>query len=378
MTVNYQSKAPGVYVEEVKSTSLSVTSGDTAVPIFAATTTDYGFLGAASGAYVELNSWLDVTTKIGVANRGSTLFRALQAYFMNGGGRCYVCDVDSLDSVVPQLSDVTLLVQAGVPSVPAQADAKKGYLTAATIEQLCKKPFSLFAILDTLQGADALTSDGDVNTALVKVGGGSLKNENVAFYYPWLKDGDAFVPPSAVMAGIYAKVDAERGVWKAPANVAVQGLSVATPISDDIQGKLNSHTTPINVIRRFGNDAPVVWGARTADIGSALKYVPVRRLFNALERDIKRSMRLAVFEPNTSATWEKVRSSIDHYLYEIWRRGGLMGTTPNDAYRVLIGEHVTMSEEDIQNGHMIAEVAVAAARPAEFIILRFSEKMVAP
>ena len=376
MSASYQKKAPGVYVEEINSVSLSVTSGDTAVPIFAATAADYGLLGAAPSGYVEFGSWLDVTSKILAAHRTSMLFRALQAYFMNGGGRCYVCAVDSLDSVVPLLSDVTLLVQAGVPSI-AEGNATTGYLTPATIATLCAMPFGLFGILDTLQDAEAL-SESDVNADLVTVGAGAMKNENVAFYYPWFKDGHAFVPPSAVMAGIYAKVDAERGVWKAPANIAVQGLSLAANVSDDVQGKLNSHSSPVNVIRRFGNDAPVVWGARTADVDSEFKYVPVRRLFNALQRDIKRAMRLAIFEPNTSATWEKVRSSIDHYLYEIWRRGGLMGTKPEDAYRVMIGEHVTMSEEDIREGRMIVEVAVAAARPAEFIVLRFSEKMVTP
>ncbi|WP_347555593.1 phage tail sheath C-terminal domain-containing protein [Robbsia sp. KACC 23696] len=369
--MSYQNKAPGVYVEETKSLSLSVTSGDTAVPVFAATTADYGTLKSAAD-YVELDSWLAVTTRVAENSRTTTLYLALAAYFTNGGGRCYVCPVGKLDAVVPTLSDVTLLVQAGVTSTAAPG---KEHLSSTTVTTLCGRAFGIFGLLDTPSGASALGADAKIDPALTIFGESALKNENVAFYFPWFKAGASAVPPSAVMAGIYAQVDAERGVWKAPANVAVQGLTLATNVSDADQGKLNSHSSPVNVVRQFGSDAPMVWGARTADLDSLFKYIPVRRLFNALERDIKKAMKLVVFEPNTSATWEKVRSAIDHYLYEIWRQGGLSGTKPEEAYRILIGRDVTMRAEDIENGKLIAEVAVAPSRPAEFIILRFSEKM---
>lgn len=176
------------------------------------------------------------------------------------------------------------------------------------------------------------------------------------------------------MAGVYAKVDAERGVWQAPANIAVQGGQVAAYMSDAHQGALNDHASPINVIRKVRNEAAKVWGARTGAKDSAFRYIQVRRLFDALERDIRRTMKRAVFEPNTSATWETVRSAIDHYLHEIWRQGGLVGTKPEDAYRVAIGKDVTMTNAEIDAGTMIAEVAVAPIRPAEFVIIRFSEK----
>ncbi|WP_024903424.1 phage tail sheath family protein [Robbsia andropogonis] len=383
-------KVPGVYVEEMKSVSLSVTSGETAIPVFAAKSEDFKYFkkdADGGDSYFEVESWLAVVHRANTLADGafrtamtgsaaartvfaSLLYRSLQAYFANGGGRAYVCEASQLEAVVPCLPDVTLLVQSGV------GDELKG----VQLTSVLKESVGLFVILDAGNGAIDMApiTREKINSELTMLGLTPVKNESAAFYYPWFKygpDSSALVPPSAVMAGIYAKVDGERGVWKAPANIAVEGLSLARDVSDLDQAQLNTHTTPVNVIRRFGNGAPTVWGARVADSTSELKYVPVRRLFNALQRDIKRAMKLAVFEPNTSATWEKVRSSIDNYLHEIWRQGGLMGVKPEDAYRISIGRGITMSDDDIKQGKMIAEVAVAPARPAEFIILRFSEKL---
>jgi phage tail sheath protein FI len=289
-----------------------------------------------------------------LAALGTMLARSLNAYFSNGGGRAYVCKMDSLPSVVPLLSEATLLVEAGTA------------LPAVTINGICKSGSGVFGLLD----AKNVLFSGSNHAALLP----NATGEHVAIYYPWLKEGVADIPPSAVMAGVYAKVDAERGVWQAPANIAVQGGQVAAYMSDAHQGALNDHASPINVIRKVRNEAAKVWGARTGAKDSAFRYIQVRRLFDALERDIRRTMKRAVFEPNTSATWETVRSAIDHYLHETWRQGGLVGTKPEDAYRVAIGKDVTMTNAEIDAGTMIAEVAVAPIRPAEFVIIRFSEK----
>ncbi|MCP1117754.1 phage tail sheath family protein [Robbsia andropogonis] len=301
---------------------------------------------------------LNAATEDGIADLKKTMLgQSLEAFFVNGGGRAYVCKADSVGTAVGLLSDVTLLVEAGAN------------LNKQVVARVCTEKSGIFGVLD----ARNVPPSSDVTSVLPTDIG---ENDNVAFYYPWFKSASQHdTAPSAVMAGIYAKVDAERGVWKAPANVAVQGVVPKYVVTDNQQAKLNDHTTPINVIRSFGAGTPLVWGARTGKKASPFRYIPVRRLFNAMERDIKKAMKQAVFEPNTSATWEKVRSAIDNYLHEIWRQGGLMGEKPGDAYRISIGEGVTMTATQIQQGQMIAEVAVAPTRPAEFVVLRFSEKM---
>ena len=188
------------------------------------------------------------------------------------------------------------------------------------------------------------------------------------------------LPPSAAVAGIYARVDRERGVWKAPANVSVSAVTgPVAKTTDEAQADLNVDATAgksINVIRSFAGKGTLVWGARTlAGNDNEWRYVPVRRLFITIEESIQKSTAFAVFEPNTSATWLKVKGMIQSYLYGLWEKGALAGPTPESAYFVNVGLGRTMTAQDILEGRMIVEVGVAAVRPAEFIILRFSHKM---
>jgi phage tail sheath protein FI len=102
----------------------------------------------------------------------------------------------------------------------------------------------------------------------------------------------------------------------------------------------------------------------------------VRRLFNTVERDARATLRTMVFEPNNAPTWEAVRSALDHYLFALWRKGALQGETPAQAYFVQIGLGATMTPDDVADGRMIAKVGMAAVRPAEFIVLQFTQDMV--
>ncbi|WXK34109.1 phage tail sheath family protein [Mycetohabitans rhizoxinica] len=199
--------------------------------------------------------------------------------------------------------------------------------------------------------------------------------------------GPVIVRAGAAMAGVIARVDRERGVWKAPANVALVGVTElvsvrqdgkAEPIrlDDALNGRLVNNK--INAIRAFHGQGIKVWGARTmADLNqTAWRYISVRRLFNAVERDARATLRTVVFEPNNAPTWEAVRSALDHYLFALWRKGALQGETPAQAYFVQIGLGVTMTPDDAANGRMIAKVGMAAVRPAEFIVLQFTQDMV--
>ncbi|MFB3131209.1 MAG: phage tail sheath family protein, partial [Rhodothermales bacterium] len=188
------------------------------------------------------------------------------------------------------------------------------------------------------------------------------------------------LPPSPAMAGIYARVDRERGVWKAPANVSVASvISLTKTITNQDQDNLNIDATSgksINAIRSFTGRGTLVWGARTlAGNDNEWRYVPVRRLFIMIEESTQKATAFAVFEPNDAGTWLKVKAMIESYLYGLWQQGALAGSTPETAYFVNVGLGKTMTTQDILEGRMIVEIGIAAVRPAEFIILRFSHKM---
>jgi len=195
-----------------------------------------------------------------------------------------------------------------------------------------------------------------------------------------LKSTKAILPPSPAMAGIYARVDNSRGVWKAPANVSV--ASVSSPdviVTHDQQKDLNVNAEAgksINVIRFFSGRGPIVWGGRTLDGNSnEWRYVNVRRFFNMVEESVQKSTVWAVFEPNTKNTWVMVKSMIENYLITKWQQGALAGAKPDDAFYVKVGLGITMTSDDINNGIMNVEIGMAVARPAEFIVLKFSHKM---
>jgi phage tail sheath protein FI len=186
--------------------------------------------------------------------------------------------------------------------------------------------------------------------------------------------------PCSTMAGIYAAVDRDRGVWKAPANVGVNLVaSLGVTINDEEQGGLNVDAVSgksINAIRKFDGRGTLVWGARTLDGNSnEWRYVNVRRLFINVEESCKKASEFVVFEPNDKNTWLRVKGMINNFLYNIWRDGALAGAKPEDAFFVKVGLGETMSPQDILEGRLIVLVAMAAVRPAEFIVLQFEHKL---
>jgi phage tail sheath protein FI len=186
--------------------------------------------------------------------------------------------------------------------------------------------------------------------------------------------------PSAAMAGIYATVDNDRGVWKAPANVSVASIfGPSVIVTESQQSDLNVDATSgksINVIRSFVGRGTLVWGSRTLDGNSnEWRYVPVRRLFIFAEESIKKATEFVVFEPNDKNTWLRVKSMISNFLSDLWKQGALTGDKPEQAYFVSVGLGETMTPQDILEGKMIIRIGLAAVRPAEFIILQFEHKL---
>ena len=188
------------------------------------------------------------------------------------------------------------------------------------------------------------------------------------------------VPPSGAIAGVYARVDSQRGVWKAPANVDIRSvIGPSIKVSHEQQASLNvdaSSGKSINVIRSFTGKGTLVWGARTlAGNDNEWRYVPVRRLYIFIEESVKKATEFVVFEPNDANTWLRVKTMIENFLTTLWRDGALAGAKTEDAFFVKVGLGVTMTALDILEGRLNVEIGLAAVRPAEFIILKFSHKL---
>lgn len=207
--------------------------------------------------------------------------------------------------------------------------------------------------------------------------------ENIAYYAVLLRILNkklTDLPPSGAMAGLYCKTDNDRGVWKAPANISISSVSgVAELYSNADLGNLNVDPLAgksVNAIRIITGKGTMVMGARTlTGNDSEWRYVPVRRLFIFIEENLRKATEWAVFEPNDKLLWLKIRTQIENYLFELWRRGALAGAKPEDAYQVNCGLNSTMTPQDVLEGKLIIEIKLAAVRPAEFILLKFSHQL---
>lgn len=187
------------------------------------------------------------------------------------------------------------------------------------------------------------------------------------------------VPPSGIMAGIWAQNDATRGVWNAPANMALnQVVKPMVLLSDEDQGAFNMPLdgNAIDILRAMVNRGTVVWGARTL-LGNSLdyRYIQVRRTLNYIEQSIKLALQQFVFAANDGGTWAVVTATISNFLTQLWQSGGLMGDKASEAFTVKCGVPTTMSGLDVLNGYMIVNVTVQMIHPAEFIELTFTQTM---
>ena len=163
------------------------------------------------------------------------------------------------------------------------------------------------------------------------------------------------LPASGAVAGIYARVDRDRGVWKAPANVSVNSVSApSVKITHEQQAGLNvdaSTGKSINVIRSFAGKGILVWGARTlAGNDNEWRYVPVRRLYIFIEESVKKATEFVVFEPNTATTWVRVKAMIENFLTSLWREGALAGAKPEQAFFVKVGLGKRMHNQAYMEG----------------------------
>ncbi|MGZ6874657.1 MAG: phage tail sheath family protein [Blastococcus sp.] len=390
--------APGVYVEEVPSgikpisgvgTStagfVGAVADDVTKPVRPGGTPDTRYLLAPEHEARLITSWEAFTQTFGDLQFGNlVLAHAVYGFFNNGGSRCWVArvaapapsgdhpdapDVDTVavSSVTAALETFKAIDEIAVVAVPG---ATTDDVQNAVLDH-CENPHlqDRFAVLDGRRTTEA-TRDA--------VQGGTRDSSYGAIYHPWLQVYDPVsnarltVPPSGYVAGVFARVDTERGVHKAPANEVIRGaLDVVTAVSREDQAGLNPED--INVIRRFGGNV-TIFGARTlaGKEDPEWRYVSVRRLFLFLRDSINAGVQWTVFEPNDAALWGKLRRNVGAFLTNVWRSGALVGATPQEAFFVRCDE--TLNPPEVQAlGQVVVEIGVAVVRPAEFVIFRISQ-----
>ena len=206
---------------------------------------------------------------------------------------------------------------------------------------------------------------------------GIIDSTYAAMYHPWIQVFDrslgkpSFIPPSGAVLGVYARTDSTRGVHKAPANETIfcTGLSVNYTRAE--QDLLNPQS--VNLIRTIPGEGIRIWGARTASLNTAFKYVNIRRLFIYVMESIKANTNWVVFEPNDNTLWQRVNVTISAFLEGLWRTGMLAGASAGEAFFVEIGPGTTMTMDDIRSGRLICNIGIAPSRPAEFVIFRLSQ-----
>ena len=458
---------PGVYVEEISRSPLLVTEVETAIPAFTGYTqndTNNGtsllnkptridslqeyesIFGMPQPVTLTININADNTLvgEVVVPSIAFRLYYALQLYFANGGGRCYItCVANYAAAGATSVSRYTQM-KAGLdavrktdeptillfPDAPSLNEVQFYRLYRDALKQ-CAALRDRVTVIDvyTASGTDSFASIADrfrkgvgdkflsygaayypylraaitpfINEATQAVTGGSIAarsflrlpdnaadlsksiyHNNSKLYSAIkksLQKNNIILPPGSAVAAIYCQVDNTRGVWKAPANVSLNGV-IEPMVRINSMDQEDMNVTPtgksVNAIRLFEGRGLLVWGVRTlAGNDNDWRYISVRRFCNMVEESVKKACNSFVFEPNDANTWIKVRGMTENFLLLKWRAGALMGSKPEQAFFVHVGLGQTMTAQDIAEGRMIVTIGLAVSRPAEFIILRFSQKM---
>lgn len=258
---------------------------------------------------------------------------------------------------------------------------------------LCVPGETKAAVLGALQGfckqrrafliADC-AQDANLTSVQTLTGMTGADSTNAALYFPWVSAPDPLqenrprdFPPCGFVAGLYARTDSSRGVWKAPAGVDASltgALGVKTALTNDENGVLNPKA--VNCIRSFPVYGTVVWGARTLqgndERGSEWKYIPVRRMALFMEETLYRALKWVVFEPNDEPLWAQIRLNVGAFLRDLFRQGAFQGKTPQEAYFVKCDGETT-TQNDINRGIVNILVGFAPLKPAEFVVVKIQQ-----
>lgn len=372
---------PGVYVEEIVGGVHPIEGVDTSTGVMV------GVTELGPNALVKIKSFAEFTRKFGgpvvpapdVCDKwtldqqeGGHWWQfplAVKGFFENGGQHLVIqriprdhpdeLSVDDFVTAIQSLKEVDspLCLAPGMWSAKIQK----------TLIEHCEARQNCFAILDPPPGLDlngVLTFRRRINSSFA------------ALYYPWLEvaglNGQTTeIAPSGHLAGIYARVDGQRGVHAAPANEVIHGITkIAREVTTHDQESLNP--AGINALRSFPGQGHRVWGARTLSRDPEWKYVNVRRLLIFLEESIRKGTQWVVFEPNGEPLWARVRQAVTNFLRTVWLAGALQGRTAEEAFFVKC-DRTTMTQADIDQGRLIYLIGVAPIKPAEFVIFRIGQ-----
>jgi phage tail sheath protein FI len=292
------------------------------------------------------------------------------------GGIPIASDIVGADNGPGKRTGLAALIDVADVSIIATPGITNQVVQEAMITQ-CETLKYRFAILDPAPS----TTGGAPSMSDIQGQRNLYDTHYAAIYYPRivvsdpLTDNPLAISPSGHMAGIYAQTDATRGVWKAPANVVINGiLNLETKLSKGDQDILNPEPVNINALRDFTAQGRGlrVYGARCITTDTEWMYINVRRLFIFIEASLDEGTQWAVFEPNNPQLWNRLIQSVSAFLTTIWQQGGLMGATADQAFFVKCG-YDTMSADDRENGRLIMVVGVAPVFPAEFVIIRIGQ-----
>ncbi len=396
---------PGVYIQEVSSG---------ARPIQAVGTSTAAFVGVPplSGAHLDeavaINNREQFRREFcGDATEATPLAHAVFGFFLNGGQRCYVVNVGeggALTGSGNKKKGLDLLEAIDEVAIVAAP----GYSDTASYDAVlthCERMEDRVAVLDAPEEVENIDRLKEVGAAPAAPTSRRTRREGAeegvaepapappaaglrprqsdrgfgAFYFPWITVADPLAPtrlvncpPSGHLAGIYARVDGNRGVHKAPANEVINGaLNLTYRLTNAEQGALNDNG--VNCLRFFQREGFRVWGARTlADPSSEWRYLNVRRLFNMVEESIAKSTRWVVFEPNDRSLWKSIERDVRAFLLQLWRDGALMGSSPEQAFFVMCNEE-TNPPESIDQGRVVTRIGLAPVKPAEFVIFQIGQ-----
>ena len=364
---------PGVYLAE----------GPPGRPIPGVPTSTAAFLGASALGPVEvptaLRSFADFERTFGGLAPGMALGPAVRQFFDNGGRDAVV-----VRTTAPTLDRALASLEAAAFNLlclpPLQDGVDLPAATRAAAAALCRRRRALFIVDPSHAWNNAADAAAGLDAFFPQRGSES------ALYFPFLRGADPFAAgqtrtfaPCGTIAGLMARLDGDRGVWKAPAGTDAAlrgGLTPALALGNADSEILNP--LGINAVRSFPRIGTVPWGARTlAPAGgpeSDYRYVSVRRFANFIEESVSAGLRDVVFEPNAETTWARVRDAVGSFLHDLFRQGAITGRSPHESYFVNCGSQTTTAD-DIAKGRLNLEVGFAPLRPAEFLVLRFGLAM---
>jgi phage tail sheath protein FI len=365
--VDYTTKAPGVYIEEITPAGPIAGAGTGAPALIGVVASPPASLGTP----VAITNWTAYTGAFGSYQASLNLPHAVRGFFGNGGTLAYVVPIKDTTGVDAALDALTRQSDVGMVCLPGVVDpAVQGKVITH-----CETMGNRFAILDGAQDQTPLKSGGTLLSQRAALDAG---NGFAALYWPWIVIADpaaaagtsatVTVPPSGHVAGVMSRCDNTIGIHQAPANQVVRGaLALDYALNDTEQGTLNQHN--INAIRIFPGTPPLIWGARTLTTSTQWQYVNVRRLVSYIEASIVQGIRWAMFAPNNTALWKGLQRSITEFLTRVWESGALFGASAKEAFYVKIDEELNPPAVRTL-GQVFAEIGVAPTRPAEYIVLR--------